>query len=39
MPPDYDGDYMIEIDVPSVNSRYHSHQISYNWATQHLNLT
>jgi inosose dehydratase len=39
IPPTYDGDYMIEIDVPSVNTRYHSHQISYTWATQHLNLT
>jgi inosose dehydratase len=32
MPADYDGDYMIEIDEPSVDSRYDSHKISYDWA-------
>lgn len=32
MPADYDGDYMIEIDQPSVDSLYESHQISYDWA-------
>ena len=36
MPPDYDGDYMIEIDVPSVESRYDSHKMSYDWATRTL---
>ena len=30
---------MIEIDVPSIESRYHSHKISYDWATQALNTT
>jgi inosose dehydratase len=37
IPPTYDGDYMIEIDVPSVESRYQSHKMSYDWATQNLN--
>ena len=32
MPADYDGDYMIEVDVPSVNSVFESHQISFGWA-------
>ena len=39
IPTDYDGDYMIEIDVPSIESRYHSHKISYDWAQQTLNTT
>ena len=32
MPEDYDGDYMIEVDVPSVDSRYESHRMSFDWA-------
>jgi inosose dehydratase len=33
IPDDYDGDFMIEIDRPSVESRYESHRISFEWAT------
>jgi inosose dehydratase len=36
VPPDYDGDYMIEVDEPSVPSKRESHQISYDWATRTL---
>jgi len=36
MPADYDGDYMIEIDEPSVESRYESHKMSFDWARQAL---
>lgn len=32
MPAGYQGDYMIEVDVPSVDSRYESHRMSYEWA-------
>ena len=32
IPADYDGDYMIEVDVPSVDSLYESHAVSYEWA-------
>ena len=32
LPADYDGDYMIEVDHPSVGSVYESHRISYEWA-------
>jgi inosose dehydratase len=32
MPGDYDGDYMIEVDVPSVESKFESHRLSYAWA-------
>ena len=32
LPDDYDGDFMIEIDEPSVDSRFESHRISYEWA-------
>ncbi|MET0693144.1 MAG: sugar phosphate isomerase/epimerase [Propionibacteriaceae bacterium] len=39
MPADYDGDYMIEIDVPSVESRFDSHQMSFDWAKQALPQT
>jgi inosose dehydratase len=38
MPADYDGDYMIEIDEPSVESRYESHKMSFDWARQALSL-
>ena len=36
LPADYDGDYMIEVDEPSVASRYESHQASFEWARQAL---
>ena len=32
IPDDYDGDYMIEVDEPSVESKRESHRISYEWA-------
>jgi inosose dehydratase len=32
LPADYDGDYMIEVDEPSTESRRESHEISYAWA-------
>lgn len=32
LPEDYDGDYMIEVDEPSMESRRESHQISFDWA-------
>ena len=38
MPADYDGDYMIEIDEPSVESRYASHKMSFDWARQALSF-
>jgi hypothetical protein len=30
------GDFMIEIDEPSVDSRFESHRISYEWARHNL---
>jgi inosose dehydratase len=33
MPEGYDGDFMIEVDVPSVDSVKESHRISFEWAT------
>ncbi len=36
LPDDYDGDFMIEIDEPSIDSRYESHRISFAWATKSL---
>jgi inosose dehydratase len=36
LPEDYDGDFMIEIDEPSVDSRFESYKIAYEWAQQHL---
>ncbi len=38
LPAHYDGDYMIEIDEPSVESRYESHQMSYAWAQEALSF-
>ena len=38
MPQDYDGDYMIEVDVPSVESRYESHRLSFEWAERALSF-
>jgi inosose dehydratase len=36
IPVDYDGDFMIEIDEPSVDSRFESHRICFEWAIQNL---
>jgi inosose dehydratase len=36
MPDDYDGDFMIEIDVPSVDSVFESHRMAFEWAREHL---
>lgn len=36
LPADYDGDYMIEVDVPSVESKFQSHQMSFTWAQRAL---
>jgi inosose dehydratase len=33
VPEGYDGDFMIEVDVPSVDTPYQSHRLSYAWAT------
>jgi inosose dehydratase len=38
MPADYDGDYMIEVDEPSVESRFDSHQMSFDWARRALSF-
>jgi len=32
IPDDYDGDFMIEVDEPSVESKRESHQMSFEWA-------
>ena len=37
IPADYDGDFMIEVDEPSVESKLESHRISFEWA-QHFGL-
>jgi inosose dehydratase len=36
IPDNYDGDFMIEVDRPSVESRFESHRISFEWAKDHL---
>ncbi|HEU4999551.1 MAG TPA: sugar phosphate isomerase/epimerase [Lapillicoccus sp.] len=36
LPDDYDGDLMIEIDEPSVDSRYESHRMAFEWAQKGL---
>jgi inosose dehydratase len=36
IPAGYDGDFMIEVDEPSVPSKRESHQISFDWATRTL---
>jgi inosose dehydratase len=36
IPDGYDGDFMIEVDQPSVASKRESHLMSYEWARQHL---
>jgi inosose dehydratase len=38
MPQNYDGDYMIEVDEPSVESHYESHKLSFEWARQALSF-
>ena len=38
MPSNFAGDYMIEVDVPSVESRYESQKISYEWARSALSF-
>jgi inosose dehydratase len=39
VPDGYDGDFMIEVDVPSVDTPYLSHQLSFAWATSALPAT
>lgn len=36
LPDDYDGDFMIEVDEPSGDSRFESHRISHDWAVRNL---
>jgi inosose dehydratase len=36
VPKVYDGDFMIEVDEPSVESKLESHRISFEWARQNL---
>ncbi len=36
LPDGYDGDFMIEIDQPSIDSVAESHRISFAWAREHL---
>lgn len=36
LPADYDGDLMIEIDEPSVESKYESHRMAFEWAQKGL---
>ena len=36
IPADYDGDYMIEVDEPSVESKRESHRLSFAWAQKAL---
>jgi inosose dehydratase len=36
IPADYDGDFMIEVDEPSVESKRESHRISFEWARRTL---
>ena len=38
MPDDYDGDYMIEIVEPSVDSLYDSYKMAFEWARDALSL-
>ena len=39
IPDDYDGDFMIEVDEPSVASKLESHRMSYDWARRSLPAT
>jgi inosose dehydratase len=36
IPDAYDGDFMIEVDEPSVESKRESHRISFEWARRTL---
>jgi inosose dehydratase len=36
IPDDYDGDFMNEVDEPSMDSRFESHRISFEWAVRNL---
>ena len=36
LPANYDGDYMIEVDEPSIDSRLESHRMSFAWAMSRL---
>ncbi|WP_433360020.1 sugar phosphate isomerase/epimerase family protein [Actinoplanes sp. CA-142083] len=36
IPADYDGDFMIEVDEPSVDSKRESHRMSFDWAVKAL---
>jgi inosose dehydratase len=36
VPADYDGDFMIEVDEPSVDSKLESHRMSFEWARTNL---
>lgn len=38
MPEGYDGDYMIEVDFPSVENVYESHRLSFDWARKELDF-
>lgn len=38
MPEDYDGDYMIEVDFPSVENVFESHRLSFEWAKKELDF-
>jgi inosose dehydratase len=38
MPEDYDGDYMIEVVEPSVDSPYDSYKMAFDWAREALRL-
>ena len=38
MPDDYDGDYMIEVDEPSIDDRFESTRRSYDWARRSLSF-
>jgi inosose dehydratase len=39
IPDDYDGDFMIEVDEPSVESKFESHRISFEWGRRNLPAT
>jgi inosose dehydratase len=39
IPADYDGDFMIEVDEPSVESKRESHRMSFAWAQERLPWT
>jgi inosose dehydratase len=36
IPAGYDGDFMIEVDEPSVESKLESHRMSFEWARHNL---